>query len=273
MQYLKTDSEKTDWKQSYNEPSKFEVYGYRSCQVLHLGPRYEDLIASSHAQQDWVNSWSECYHTSQDLEKLRKTMENYFARILSYDDKDLARLQTFAEPDCVAWSLTEQQKPESVTQQYREGLQQSDERPSMDLNDSELIPRISLATNNAICLVPHGTQVGDSILQFWGCSAATVIRPDLIPTREISRPQLSIEAEGGPSFLCWRLIGRADVAESLDELYPSEIGPHVGKACPNNLLPESPEEVPRQSNEMRVQLNLSLLQKLTSAISVFKKAL
>jgi hypothetical protein len=163
--------------------------------IVQLGPDYMALAGSSSATQDWKSCWDEHYVLPTDLEKLRRTYEEYEAKVLDYEHADLARIRALISRSGVFARRIN-------AEAYRRPL------PFVDYTGIQTIfqtgtstkiqiPRICLGSGYVIGLVPPQARVGDIIVQFWNCDTAVVMRP------------MSLDHQGSTSFT---LVGRADVA-------------------------------------------------------------
>ena len=185
-------------KHAYEQPV-IRAIGYLSSEIVSLGPGYEALASSFRVQQDWVSSLSSFCDTAADTAAIRRIEEEYAAKIMSYESRDLARITRIRNPNVVAWGITKAHRPKTSSSSYMAAYEkmwstmENDERqPSQD-------PRICLGSNHVVSLVPSAAKVGDVVVQFWNCNAAMVMRPAEL---------------GLHSFV---LVGKADVADACGQ--------------------------------------------------------
>lgn len=162
-------------------------------EILELGPDYSSFVGSSSEVQNWTDCWARQYRKDEELEVIRGIGEEYAARILDYNHRDLALIGPLNHPQTLAWRISRGRGGDEPTRK-------TDEKSYMaDIASNKYqTPRICLATGYVMGLVPPAAQVGDVLIRFWGCEAAIVMRP--------------IGSIQTPHFV---LIGRADLASSI----------------------------------------------------------
>ncbi len=173
--------------------------GYVAGKIVYMGPTYREFVGSYRDQQRWLGSWNTHYEGSAHLEMLRKMEEAYSAKILEYQDEDLARIRRLHSPETKCWHAPGRDTP-------RGGLPllpESDTDGDAPMGTSEHDPIRFLGTDLCMGLAPTAARVGDLVVRFWNCDAAIVVR----------RSQSIIEREQDGVY--W-LVGRADVAEAWD---------------------------------------------------------
>jgi hypothetical protein len=188
-------------KHIYEKPL-IRAIGYISGKIVHLGTKYTSFVGSFRAQQDWLNCWEDYYHKPVDFETLRQLNESFTTDVVSYEDKDLARIREIRNPNIVGWRIAGGSRPQT-----------SDSRLSIeynkmwDENDSEQANelRLFLGTDYLIGLVPSAAKIGDFIIKFWNYNAAIVMRP--------VNPRFEIVSAGEGPKSSFMLVCRADVAE------------------------------------------------------------
>lgn len=229
--------------------TEIRALGFYTSQVTHIGPTYKSLIDEFQAQYDWTDSWTSHYHDAMDMETLRKTNEQYLAKIIDYQPDYLARIQEIQSPKTVAWRAAE--APAEVSY-IRELQEPSDTSNDDNETTKSKEPRICLGTNHTICLVPSTAKVGDLVVQFWHCDAAVLMRPVVTATNNTTARE-------------FMLVGRVDVArhdegkellveESKDLTLNDKVGGpgiHSGIQAPEAFC---------------VKLDLQILQKISAAV-------
>ncbi|GAB1312455.1 hypothetical protein MFIFM68171_02665 [Madurella fahalii] len=181
--------------------------GYLAGQIVQLGPEYTSLMGSFRAQQDWLDSWEESYSLPADFEVLRKTNEDYMARLVDFGDEELRQIRELRHPDTIAWFADGGIRPlRSSRRSHEENNENRQSKDGESDNHSPKDPRICLGTNHIISLVPSEARIGDFIVRFWNCDAAIVVRPSCPgPWHSNSLP---------PYF---NVVGKADVAKARNE--------------------------------------------------------
>ncbi len=86
----------TNSPQAVLSPHTITAVGYIAGEILHLGPRYEALMASFHADQDWTGCWADYYVEAGDLAQLGWIDEQYRMRIGGYRVKIWTGFAAFA---------------------------------------------------------------------------------------------------------------------------------------------------------------------------------
>jgi hypothetical protein len=226
--------------------------GYLSGEIVHMGPEYTSLIASFEAHQDWICSWEEYYSRPTELATLRKINEEYMAKIIGFEDKDLTRIREIRSPVAVAWRVVGGKRPKTVN--FNEIWAR--EQKCQENNSKE--PRICIGTNYLISLVPATAKIGDVVVRFWNCDAAILMRP---ANRQLG--DTSINEEVHPYFT---LVGRVDVAEVTDR----RANPGFDIRAEEGLLglpSVGMEENTWISGAVYVDLDFQTLQTITASIS------
>lgn len=199
-------------------------------------------------------SWDVHYNETSHLGILRRKYETFTARIMSYEERDMARIRNIQSPSTVAWRIAGTSAPKSLAPGCATDFEivpdvQGNCEPVQSIG-----PRICLGTACLIGLVPPAARPGDIIVQFWNCSAAIIMRP------------IDPRATDGPasSFV---LVGRADVAEAHDPKGTPEHDTHVTQQPSAGFGPMF--EDPEASGLVHVDLDLRTLQIITASISTF----
>jgi hypothetical protein len=221
---------------------------------VQIGPDYTSLVGSSSAAEDWTSCWIDHYQEEILLEALRMINEEYGARILDYNEKELARIRNIDAPMVSASRLNDYDMPSKCDENGGYGFRNfNPDEPTEGVGgtkeyqmfqttmDEKQAPRIALGTYCTMGLVPPATQVGDVIVRFWKCDAAIIMRPNT-------------------SYSTYRrafmLVGRADVAQL------------IGKATDSSSSSEFSNWI--SSSEIKplfVDLDLSTLQTITAHTS------
>jgi hypothetical protein len=236
--------------------SMIAAIGYISAMLIHIGPDHRSLIASFQTHKDWVNSWDSHYNKTSHLEILRRKNEIYTARIVSYEEREVARVRNIHSPSTVAWRIAVGSAPRSSAPRYAAdfGRVIGSYEPAQPKG-----PRICLGTNGLIGLVPPAARAGDIVVQFWNCSAAMIMRPVDPPASGSS----TINGKAS-SFM---LVGRADVAEAHERKVTPEYDTHVEQ---RPLATYEPMVEDSQAlGVVHVDLDLQTLQIITASISTF----
>ncbi|KAH8888502.1 hypothetical protein GQ53DRAFT_767550 [Thozetella sp. PMI_491] len=241
--------------------------GYIAGTIVHLGPKYSDYVGSFRDQQRWVGSWDGHYHTANELEKLRQMEEIYSAKILDYQDEDLARICPISSPETCAWSAAQ---PVSTYRRRLSSPSASD--TGLHSHGDMASPRSSqshdpvrfLGSDFCMGLAPTAARVGDLVIRFWRCDAAIVVR----------RPAAAAQPDEDAEY--W-LVGRADVAEPHKGLVERdseakgamkvvEVADHAAR----NAKGEKPVPLPRKkmTRGVYVSTDYDTLQKISSAIEI-----
>ncbi len=224
-----------------------------SGEIVHLGPTYTSLLGSFRAQQEWLNCWGKYYQKPGDLETLRRVNEQYTAKILDYEDKDLARIREIQNPDTVAWRITglrRLEKPSPEPDETRNELKDNEEGQPKEL-------RICLGTDHLITVVPAAVKAGDVVVRFWNCDAAILMRP-------INPQERGTSNSDGVNHW-FMLVGRADVAELVDRKATPGCDVHAEEAFKVGY--PWLEKASRGSGAVYVNLDLRTLQLITACIS------
>jgi len=229
-----------------------------SGEIVQLGPNYASLVASFRAHQDWLNCWNDYYYKPIDLETLRRIDEEYTAKIMSYGERDLARIQEIRNPSIVAWRIAGGRRPKISDPWYAAEYEKMWD--TVDDSEQRLLrgPRICLGTGYLIGIVPPAAQVGDVIVQFWNCDAAIVMRP--------SDLRVSAASTTGNSTSSFMLVGRADVAEVIDRKGTPGFDTWDEQGLVGSLAPGF-EEGSQASGAIYVDLDFRTLQIITASIS------
>lgn len=154
-----------------------------------------------------MDCWEESYSLPADFEVLRKTNEDYMARIVDFGDEELHQIREIRCPNTVAWFADGGERPPQSIRQLLEG--NNEEGQSRDgETDPHLpkLPRICLSTERIISLVPSEARVGDFIVRFWNCDAAIVVRLNSVGPWSLYKYP--------PYF---NVVGKADVARARNE--------------------------------------------------------
>ena len=228
--------------------------GYIAGEILRLGPDYLSLVGSSSKAQDWTSCWHDHYHQEEDLEALRRIDEEYAAKILDYEQTDLARIRSIHNPHVSAWRYT-QNRCDVNTPGSGHATDSHHAQASMDVNNQA--PRICLGTGYVMGLVPPAAILHDVIVRFWNCSAALVMRPTKTHSMTTS----------------FMLIGRADIADIVDRTdgVPSKAQKRLSMWT-SNTLPGS-EKSSQCSGAVYVNLNLRTLQKITAHTTTYEDSM
>ncbi len=91
-----------------------------------MGPRYQDFVGSYRDQQRWVGSWDGHYHKQFELEKLRQMEEVYAAKILDYQDVDIARIRVMRSRAAKCWHGLSVDPPQGIVLPVLENHEASD---------------------------------------------------------------------------------------------------------------------------------------------------
>jgi hypothetical protein len=222
---------------------------------VQLGPRYTSFVGSFRAQQDWLNCWEDYYHKPVDFETLRRINERYTAEIVSYEEKDLARVREIRNPNTLAGRIAEGVKPQRSDLRYaiEYGKMWDDNEQGQP---SE--PRVFLGTDYLIGLVPSAAKIGDFLIRFWNCNAAIVVRPI-----DLGMGVVSTVDSPNSSFM---LVGRADVAEVIDRKATPGFDMRAEKGFLGNIAPGF-EEGFETSGAVYVDMDFPTLQMITASIA------
>ena len=222
--------------------------------IVHIGPDHRSLMASFQTHQDWVNSWDVHYNESSHLGILRKKYEIFTARIMSYEERDMARIRNIQSPSTVAWRMAGTSAPKSLAPGCAADFETVSDVQGTCEPVQAIGPRICLGTAGVIGLVPPAARTGDIIVQFWKCSAAIIMRP--IDPRA---------TEGSSSS--FMLVGKADVAEAHEPKGTPEHDPLLKQQLSASFSPMF--ENPEASGVVYIDLDLRTLQIITASISTF----
>lgn len=182
------------------------------------------------------------------------------AKIMDYEDKDLAKIREIRSPSTVAWGVAGGRRPEDSDPSHP--FQFDKMWDNMDNNDQSQSngSRICLGTDYLMTVVPAAVKVGDVVVRFWNCDAAILMRP--------VNPQEGATSARDSMNTSFMLVGRADVAELADR-----------KATPGHdvraeeVFSDSFSSTPglekdsRASGAVYVDLDLRTLQIITASIS------
>lgn len=211
-------------------------------------------MASFQTHQDWVNSWDIYYSEPSHLGILRGKNETFTARIMNYEERDMARIRDIQSPSTVAWRIADTSAPKSLAPGCATDFEMIPDVQGNCEPVQAVGPRICLGTACSIGLVPPAARPGDIIVQFWNCSAAIIMRP--------IDPQATDSLAS--SFV---LVGRADVAEAHGAKGTPEHDTHIKQRPSADLGPMF--EDPQASGLVHVDLDLRTLQIITASISTF----
>ncbi|KAI1122353.1 heterokaryon incompatibility protein-domain-containing protein [Nemania abortiva] len=225
--------------------------GYVAGKIVDLGPTYADFVGSSRHQTVWKTKCRKHYRKEFDLEKLRQMEERYAAKILDYDETDVARITLIDGENFVAFASEEDGPLDNITTsptRDNRGAIMDDIMSKRPTNSVPIPLREGqvcrfLGTNLCMGLVPPETAVGDWVIRFWDCDAAIVVRPE-----EASDPKSSCA-----------LVGRADVADVWDRKGP------LGDNMANTALSRNSYG---SSEDRRIDMVMSwhTLQRITASI-------
>jgi hypothetical protein len=227
------------------------VMGYVSTVIMQLGPSYKSVLGSFEAAQDWLASWRPHYSDPEDLRILRIVNEEYWAKVTTYGESEMAKIRGIHKPSVMAWRVTH---PENM-EDSESSVLQKDVDISGTIVESEDRntegPVLFLGTGNQIGIVPEGAMINDAIVRFWGCDTALLMRP----TRHVDYKQRQ-------SPVSFSLEGRADVVGPADlkKAYLAERDTHAEKM----IFGEEGAET--QSSAVWVRLDLKTLQNVTTAL-------
>ncbi|KAL2024433.1 hypothetical protein VTK56DRAFT_8244 [Thermocarpiscus australiensis] len=249
-----TSSPKANIMKNSDEASTLRAMGYLGGEIVEIGPECSSLAASFQAYQDWLDCRERHYCNAADSRRLRQIDEEYAVKIMSYEQKDLARIREIRNPNTVAWRVTDGSVPESLDPtstiaEHDDMWAEADEESS---NKPQKGPVICLGTNHLICVVPPAAKVGDVVVRFWGCDAAMVMRP--------------MKEAGRGSYSSFLLVGRADVAEVVDRKATPGRDPHAEQALMIKADAGGAQEGPRASGSVFVDMDLPTLQLITASI-------
>jgi hypothetical protein len=245
-----------------NENPIIRAIGYVSGEILRLGPEYSSLVGSFRAQQEWVNCWGSYYHKPFDLETLRRMDEQYAAKIMSYEDKDLARIQEIRSPNTVAWRIAAGGRPETSNTSYVAEFDKMWENMHGSEQNRTEAPRICLGTGYLIAVVPSVAKVGDIVVRFWNCDAAVLMRP-IIPQALSSFSPYGWDS----SFM---LVGRADVAEHINRKAAQSFDIPAENGLLGYITPGF-DQATHSAGAVYVDMDLHTLQTITASISTYSQ--
>jgi hypothetical protein len=175
--------------------------GYLAGEIVHLGPVYADFVSLSHHQTAWRKAWRKHYRNEDDLLRLRQTEERYAAKILDFDETDVARVARIKGQPFLAFKVRDAApfgdltSLEDVNTDYV--LMSLATKGISDAAPDDKVCRF-LGTNHCMGLAPPGAALGDWVIRFWDCNAAVLVRPNGASAQE---------------HMC-TLVGRADVADN-----------------------------------------------------------
>ncbi|KAI0401896.1 heterokaryon incompatibility protein-domain-containing protein [Xylaria palmicola] len=190
--------------------------GYLAGKILDLGPAYGDFVGSFRHQTAWRTKWRRHYRREPDLQGFREMEEPYAAKILAYDEVDVARVARIQSDAFVAFRSPDDGPLDQLTDTRADtdragiidGLLESHSIEAAEEAAAEPAPSGQvyrfLGTDHCMGLAPAGAAVGDWVLRFWDCDAAVVVRP-----RDPASPDT-----------VYTLVGRADVADRYDRKGP-----------------------------------------------------
>ncbi|KAI0454623.1 heterokaryon incompatibility protein-domain-containing protein [Xylaria acuta] len=186
--------------------------GYLAGKILDLGPSYADFVSSFRYQTAWRTKWRKHYRKENDLWQLREMEERYAAKILEYDEADVARIARIDGGSFIAFRSPDDGPLDKLTaaptntddiQAIDDLLMSLSIKATPEIEPGGKVCRF-LGTDHCMGLAPPGAAAGDWVIRFWDCDAAIVVRPD-----GVSDPVRSCA-----------LIGRADVADLRDRKGP-----------------------------------------------------
>jgi hypothetical protein len=246
-------------------PITIRAIGYLSGEIVHLGPAYSSLVGSFRAQQEWLSCWGKYYQKSGDLETLRRIYEEYMAKIMDYEDKDLARIRELRSPSTVAWRVAGGRRPENSDPSHAAQFDEMwDNMHNNEESSKSKGPRICLGTDHLMTVVPAAAKVGDVVVRFWNCDAAILMRPVNLHTG-VTGTSVSIDMN-----TLFTLVGRADVAELTDrKATPGhDVRAEDVFSAPFSTTPTPGLEKDRRAGgAVYVELDLRTLQIVTASIS------
>jgi hypothetical protein len=231
----------TDCIQVEQERPAVTALGFIAGTLVQLGPEYLSLMSSSAAAQDWTSCWTDHYQTEADLEILRFINEEYTARILEYEDVDLARVCNIWNRHVSAWPVDQGRQDGQKPTSSHPGTARNDKLEASGSNAIEG-PRIFLGTGYVMGLASSAAAIGDVVVKFWNCNAAMLMRP--------TEPRSS-----ATSFM---LIGRADVAELVSGTKSASLEPQSATGAQAGLA---------HPDAVHVDLDLRTLQRITAYIT------
>ncbi|KAI1378306.1 heterokaryon incompatibility protein-domain-containing protein [Hypoxylon crocopeplum] len=241
-------------KNNYRNPT-IRAIGYLSGEILEIGPEYTSLMSSFHSHQEWQHCLETHYNTPFDLGILRRTDDGYMAKLLTYGDKDVSRIQEIKSRRVVAWNPTGQKPQNSdprFNAEYEKIWEDTHERKQNHSNGQN----ICICTGYQIAIVPSSAKPGDVIVRFWDCNAAIVMRP----VTNVAEDQTT-------SFM---LVGRADVA---DVVYKDEVKDTTPRDDANakrgfngDLSPNYAKD-PEIPGAVYVDLDFNTLQLITASVA------
>jgi hypothetical protein len=257
--------EANNTKHINGRPITIRAIGYLSGEIVHLGPTYSSLIGSFRAQQDWLSCWGKYYQKPGDLETLRKIHEQHMAKIMDYEDKDLARIRELRRLSNVAWRVAGGGKPENFDPSQAVQFDKMwDNMHNNEESSQSKGPRICLGTDYLMAVVPAAVKVGDVVVRFWNCDAAILMRPVNLHAG-VTGASVSMDAS-----TVFMLVGRADVAELTDrkatpghDVRAEEVFSASFSTTPTPGL----EKDRRAEGAVYVELDLRTLQIVTASIS------
>jgi hypothetical protein len=173
----------------------FKVASVYSGKISILGPTYEEILGVPNATRRWKVALSK---TWTDIEKLRKKNEGFMRLLIELSASDLEKACPI-EPQ-YSWkrekSMREAPGERDASNKKREALTRSEWEliPMYKLGPNPLynmpesgaasetpVPfqsRLFATDNGLIGLVPHNTQKGDLIFQFWNSDVVAVVSLD-----------------------------------------------------------------------------------------------
>jgi hypothetical protein len=211
-------------------PRLFVARGFIAGKILYLGPSYSEVISSYKADKEWRRNIEVHYTEAWELEWLRKYDQSYSRLILDWDQEHLDMIRAINSSTSFGfrWNADESAKltrKKPVIQQKPGGE-----------------PRRFLATEVLIGFVPPQAQVGDLIIQFWGCNIAVVVRQ-----------------QGGNDY--FQIVGRADVSTEKDRAHDRKESINLDLTRWNKYEDAAQRRDFHQM--MNLRLDIETLQKLT----------
>jgi hypothetical protein len=207
-------------------------------------------MASCTVEQDWLDSWESNYPKASDLERLRRINERYTARIMTFEERDLARIQDMRNQDVVAWRVACSFSSISSDPRYVDEYNRLWYSEDNSMRNKFEGPNICLGTRYLIALVPPAAKVGDVILRFWNSPTAIVMRP--------VDPQVWGEVSSGSPRSSFMLIGKADISPDPETQFPETLSPTP------DPVPENGTHAP---GAVYVDLDFHTLQMITAGLA------
>lgn len=159
------------------------MVGYERSTIVEIGPSYENYGGSFTAHRRWVATLTR-NHQGKDLEQLRMFEDGYGTRIMNLDKADLARISEFGSHETPIDSHTG--TGDKCFEEVKEHLSQL-KPPKEHSPQTSAVPSAVRFAGTNLCtgLVPASARPGDTIVQFYGCSAAIVMRSWQSPEKPV----------------------------------------------------------------------------------------